>query len=79
MMWKSISRTRLVGGWLAAIAVLTASGVVMGLNITLSSGMLLLGTCLVPPVILLLVWRGAPPLTVAELLHSVDTAKEGRP
>jgi hypothetical protein len=25
------------------------------------------------------VWRGAPPFTIAELLHSVDTSKEGQP
>jgi hypothetical protein len=77
-MWKSISRARLIGAWFAAVAVLTAGGVVMGLNVTLSSGMLLLATCLVPPGILLLVWRGAPPFTVAELLHSVDTPQEER-
>jgi hypothetical protein len=29
--------------------------------------------------VMLLVWRGAPPFTVAELLHSVDTSKEGQP
>jgi hypothetical protein len=33
---------------------------------------LLLVACLVPPAIMLLVWRGAPPPTVAELLHAVD-------
>jgi hypothetical protein len=77
VMWKSISRARLIGAWVAAVAVLTACGVVMGLDITLSSGILLVATSLVPPVILLLVWRGAPPVTIAELLHSVDASKEG--
>jgi hypothetical protein len=78
MMLKSFSRARLVGAWLAAIGLLTACGLVMGLSVTLGGGMLLLATCLVPPAVLLLVWRGAPPFTVAELLHSVDAAKEGR-
>jgi hypothetical protein len=78
VMWKNISRARLVGGWLVAVAVLTAFGVVIGLDITLSSGILLVATSLVPPAVLLLVWRGAPPFTVAELLHSVDTSKDGR-
>jgi len=78
VMWKSISRARLIGAWLVAVAVLTACGVVMGLDVTLSNGILLVATSLVPPVVLLLVWRGAPPFTVAELLHSVDTSKDGR-
>ena len=79
VMWKSISRAQLVGAWLMAVAILTAWGVVLNLDVTLSSGILLVATSLVPPAVLLLVWRGAPPFTVAELLHSVDTSKEGRP
>jgi hypothetical protein len=59
-----------------AVAILTAFGVVMGLDVTLSSAILLVAMSLVPPAVLLLVWRGAPPFTVAELLHSVDTSKE---
>jgi len=31
-----------------------------------------LAACLVPPAVMLLVWRGAPPVTVAELLHDVS-------
>jgi hypothetical protein len=73
VMLKSISRARAVGAWFAAVTVLVACGVVMGVGITFSGGILLLATCLVPPAVLLLVWRGAPPFTVAELLHSVDT------
>jgi hypothetical protein len=78
-MWKSISRAQLVAAWLMAVAVLTACGVVLGLDVTLSSGILLVATSLVPPAVMLLVWRGAPPFTIAELLHSVDTSKEGQP
>ena len=78
-MWKSISRTQLVGAWLMAVAVLAAWGVVLDLDVTLSSGILLVATSLGPPAVLLLVWHGAPPFTIAELLHSVDTSKEGRP
>jgi hypothetical protein len=79
VMWKNISRAQLVGAWVMAVAVLTACGVVLGLDVTLSSATLLVAISLAPPVVLLLVWRGAPPFTVAELLHSVDTSKEGRP
>jgi hypothetical protein len=78
VMWKSISRARLIGGWLVAVAVLMACAVVMGLDVRLSGVVLLGAMSLVPPAVLLLVWRGAPPFTIAELLHSVDTSEEGR-
>jgi hypothetical protein len=71
-MLNNFSRTRLAGAWCAAIGVLGACGVVAGAALTTSSLELLLATCFVPPAVMLLVWRGAPPATVAELLHAVN-------
>lgn len=71
-MLKHISRVRLVGAWCAAMIVIGAMAVVAGVAITASNGELLLVVCVVPPAVMLLVWRGAPPATVAELLHTVD-------
>jgi hypothetical protein len=71
-MLKGLSRTRLVGAWLAAVIAIGAISVVAGAAISLSNVELLLVACLVPPTVMLLVWRGAPPVTVAELLHSVN-------
>jgi hypothetical protein len=31
-----------------------------------------LAACFVPPAIMLMVWRGAPPATIAEVLHEAD-------
>jgi hypothetical protein len=48
--------------------------------LTINIGELWLAACLVPPAVMLLVWRGARPITVAELLYSVNRqSKEGRP
>ena len=77
-MLKGISRTRLVGFWYAAVAVIIAWVVATGVNIGASTAALLLTMCLVPPTIMLLVWRGAPPPTVGELLYSVNNQKDGR-
>ena len=77
-MLKEISRTRLVGFWFAAVAVIIAWVVVTGVNVAISTAALLLTMCLVPPVIMLLVWRGAPPPTVGELRYAVNNRKEGR-
>ena len=77
-MLKGISRTRLVGFWFAAVAVIIAWVVATSVNIAISTAALLLTMCLVPPAIMLLVFRGAPPPTVGELLYSVNTLKAGR-
>ena len=77
-MLKEMSRTRLVGFWFAAVAAIIVWMVAADVTIAFSSVMFLLTMCLVPPAIMLLLWRGAPPPTVGELLYSVNTLKEGR-
>jgi hypothetical protein len=72
-MLKDISRTRLAVVWCAAVIVIGAAGVVAGMPITVGYAVLLLVVCVAPPAVMLLVWRGAPPQTVAEVLYSVDT------
>ena len=71
-MLKNLSRTQLVGAWVAAVMVLLALSVVAGANLTFSTAQLWLVAGVVPPAILLILWRGAPPATVAEVLHHVD-------
>ncbi len=78
-MLKNISRARVVGIWLTAVAVISAAIVTFDPNVAIDFSPLLLTLALGPPAVLLLVWRGAPPPTVAELLHSVNADKEGRP
>ena len=78
-MLKDISRLRLVGAWCAVVVVIGACGVVAGMPITVGYAALLLAICVVPPLIMLLVWGGAPSQTVAEVLYSVDTpSKDAR-
>ena len=78
-MLENISRGRLVGTWCAAVIVIGACSVVVGAPLTTNAGELWLAAWLVPPAVILLVWPGAPPVTVAELLHSVNVpSKEGR-
>ena len=77
-MLKHITRNRLVGFWFAAAAVIIASVVVMGMHVAVSTTALLLTLSLLPPGIMLVVWRGAPPPTVGEILYAANTLKEGR-
>jgi hypothetical protein len=71
-MSNSLNRGAVIGVWFAVIAVLAGAGAVEGVSIMMGTRALLLVACLVPPAIMLMVWRGAPPPTVAELLHAVD-------
>ena len=77
-MFHGLSRSQVVGFWFAAAAVVIASMVVLGLKLTLSTSALLVTLSLMPPAILLLVWRGAPPPTVGEVLYAVHGQNEGR-
>jgi hypothetical protein len=79
-MLKCISRARLVGAWFAAVIVMFAFSVVGGAAITSGAVELWLTACVVPPAVMLLVWRDAPPVTVAEVLHFGNRPpKEARP
>ena len=73
-MLTSISRSWLVGGWCATVAVLVAGTVALGADTSTSVILLVLGVT--PAVIMMLVGGAATP-TVAEILHAVET-KSGR-
>jgi hypothetical protein len=78
-MLKDMSRTKLIAGWCVAVIAIAALSVVAGAAITASNAELLLVACLVPPAVMLLMWRGAPPRTVAEVLYAANTpAKDAR-
>jgi hypothetical protein len=78
-MLTNISRSQLAGAWCAAIVLIAAFGALAGVALTTSRLELLLAICVVPPAVMLLLWRGAPPVTVAEVLHAVNSpSKEGQ-
>lgn len=77
-MFKNNSRTVSIGVWLGAVAVMMAGTIVTGVQITRSTAALWLIVGLVPPAVLLMLWRGAPPATVAEVLHTVHVAPPDR-
>ena len=77
-MLNDITRNQLVGFWFAAVAVIIALVVTMGVNVGISTTALLLTLSLVPPGIILVLWRGAPSPTVSEILHAANSPKQGR-
>jgi hypothetical protein len=71
-MLKDLSRARVAGAWCAALLVIGALSVVAGAPVSISNVELWLVACLVPPSVMMLMWRGAPPRTVAEVLYAVN-------
>jgi hypothetical protein len=72
MMLTNVSRTQWIGAWVAGVVAMMAVGIAAGASLTISAGELWLVAGIVPPAVMWLLWRGAPPLTVAEVLYTVN-------
>ena len=79
-MLKHISRMQVAVAWCVSVVMVGAiAAVTGGTSVTLANGGLLLMVGLIPPAIMLLVWHGPPPLTIAEVLHAAGKpSKEER-
>jgi UPF0716 family protein affecting phage T7 exclusion len=77
-MLNDITRNGLVALWFATVAVVIASVVAFGVNVGVSTTALLLALSLVPPGMMLVLWRGAAPQTVRKILYPATRGIEGR-
>jgi len=73
-MLNPVFRSWLVCGWFATLAVIIGVTVSSGASFTINATLLVVG---VAPVVIMTFIVGAPSLTVAEILHAVET-KDGR-
>jgi len=71
-MFRSTNLRIAIGAWFALLVAVAAIGALAGASITLENSALWLLAGIVPPAVMLMVWRGAPPATVAEILYTVD-------
>jgi hypothetical protein len=71
-MFRSSNLGIAIGVWFAILVALAGIGALAGAAITLENSALWFLAGIVPPAVMLMVWRGAPPATVAEILHTVD-------
>ena len=72
-MWNTLTRNRAIGIWTAAV--LTVLGIVVPLQIvplSFANSLLLAIGLIVTPSVMVMVWGGAPPPTVAETLEAVN-------
>ena len=74
-MLKDMTRSRLIQVWFAAMTLVVVAGLALGVAVTIGTGALLLALCLVPPAIILMLWRGGPAPTIAEVLHDAERSR----
>ena len=70
-MSTSVLRTSLLVGWFTVVGIVVVWS--LAAHATLSTSVLFLAMGIAPLVVMLLIGAGAPPPTVAELLHAVTT------
>lgn len=71
-MLKDMTRSGVIKIWFTAVALVAVAGIAFGATVGVGTGVILLALCLVPPAIVFLLWPGAKPPTVADVLHGVD-------
>ena len=71
-MFRSSNLGIAIGVWLTILVAIAGIGALAGASFTLENSALWFLAGIVPPAVMLMVWRGAPPATVAEILHTVD-------
>jgi hypothetical protein len=71
-MLKNLTRSRLIQGWFAAVALVVVAGLAFGASVTVGTAIVFVALCLVPPVIVLMLWPSVQPPTASDVLHSVD-------
>ena len=74
-MSRFIDRRTAFGAWFAVLMAILGCEAVWGVSTTIGTGPFLLAACLVPPAIVLMIWRRTPPQTVAEALHGYRPAR----
>jgi len=72
-MLQDMTRSSVIRLWFGAVLLVVVAGMAYGAAVTIGTGALLLALCLVPPAIILMLWR-VPPRTIAEVLHDTDRA-----
>jgi hypothetical protein len=75
IMLKNLTRSRLIQVWFAAVALVVAGSIALGVSVTSSTAVMLLALALVPPVIVLMLRPGDQPQTVAQVLHDADSTR----
>ena len=69
---KITTRSRAIQIWFAAVALITVAAITSGVTVATGTGVALLVLCLVPGAILWMLWPGAQPTTVGDVIRGTD-------
>jgi hypothetical protein len=72
MMFRSMKRRITIGGWFTLLVAAAGIGLLSGSPIGIRSVAFWFLICSVPSAVMLMVWGGAPPLTVAEVIYAAE-------
>ena len=64
----------LICGWFAVVAIATLAATALGYSLSMTTGVLAAAVACVPPVIALMVFRGAPDRSTVELIYDAEHA-----
>lgn len=70
----SLSRVHVtvIGVWFSLVAVIAVVASAMGYRLSLTTGVLALAVAIAAPVVLLMIFRGAPERSTVELIYDVE-------
>jgi hypothetical protein len=71
-MMKNLTRSRVIQFWFAAVLLIVVACVALGVAMTIGTGAMLLVMSLVPPAVVLLLWPGAQPVTIGDVLRGSE-------
>ena len=71
-MLKHMTRSKLLTIWFSAVVVVVVSVIALGVAVSVDTGVLLLAMCLVPPLLVMMLWPTGGPQTIAEVLHDAQ-------
>ena len=64
-----MTRTKVIQTWFAAVLLLAVAALVLGPSMTIGTAALLLAMCLVPPVVVFMLWPSEKAATLAETIR----------
>jgi hypothetical protein len=71
-MLSSLNRRNLVAAWIGLLLTVAGAAGLSGVSITVANSALWFAVCVVPPALMLMVWRGAAPPAMQTILYAVD-------
>jgi hypothetical protein len=71
-MMKNATRSKVIQMWFAAVLLIVVGCIALGAAMTISTGAMLLIMSLVPPAVVLLLWPGAQPVTIGDVLRGAE-------